>query len=186
MRKRMRAKVWIAATALVAALALGGCGGQQPAGGGQQPASSKQAAGGISPEEVAKFWELSQANHFLMSADDLKKALDAGEDIFILDVRLAKDYAEQGHIPGAVNIPYPEVGKNLDKLPKDKKIVAVCYTGHQAGNTSAWLRVLGYNSYNLRFGMSGWNPNNNKLLPKDQTPQYPTVTGSEPGKWQKQ
>lgn len=164
---------------LVGLAALAGCGrgAQPPQAGGGQPA-------GV---DVAALWEASKDhNSYLMSADDLKKALDAGENIFVLDVRLAEDYAKQGHIPGAVNIPYPEVGKNLDRIPKDRKVAVVCYTGHWAGNTSAWLRVLGYDSYNLRFGMSGWNPETNRLLPKDQTPAYPLVTGDQPGQWSRQ
>lgn len=180
--------MWLVAGALAAALALAGCGGgQKSASAPTQESKPTQQAAGITPEEVAKFWENSMShNQYLISADDLKKALDAGQDIFILDVRKAEDYNKQGHIPGAVNIPYPEVGKNLDKLPKNKKIVVVCYTGHWAGNTSAVLRVLGYDSYNLRFGMSGWNKDNNLLLPKDKTPSYPTITGTEPGTYKKQ
>jgi rhodanese-related sulfurtransferase len=82
---------------------------------------------------------------------------DTSNDPFILSQRSAEDYAK-GHIPGAVNIPTNElfIAANLAKLPTDKQIVVYCYTGQTASQVVSALRLLGYDAYNLLFGMQAW------------------------------
>ena len=82
---------------------------------------------------------------------------DASNDPFILSQRSADDYAK-GHIAGAVNIPTSElfIAANLAKLPPDQQIVVYCYTGQTASQVVGALRVLGYDAYNLTFGMQAW------------------------------
>jgi rhodanese-related sulfurtransferase len=85
---------------------------------------------------------------------------NAANDPFILDVRGATDYAA-GHVAGAVNIPYREIAKaaNQGLLPgdKSKEIVVICYTGHTASQTAAYLGTLGYaNAKAMKFGMTSW------------------------------
>lgn len=80
---------------------------------------------------------------------------DSLGNYFIVDTRQCADYCA-GHLPGAVNIPYQFLAKswNLALLPKDNKpIVALCYTGQTGSQATAILNLLGYNAYNLRFGM---------------------------------
>ena len=72
----------------------------------------------------------------LVTADDVVKAQAAGA--VVVDTRVASEYAE-GHIKGAVNVPYREksekavgfdAGKdefNLAKLPADKAAAVVFY-----------------------------------------------------------
>lgn len=83
---------------------------------------------------------------------------DESNDPVILSVRNPEDYAK-GHIPGAINIPWTELGKaeNLAKLPPDKPIVAYCYTGHTGQIATTLLNTLGYDVTNLKFGMMGWS-----------------------------
>jgi len=52
----------------------------------------------------------------VIAAASLKTRLDAGEKIFLLDVREPNEFAD-GRIPGAVNIPIRLIGQNMDKLP---------------------------------------------------------------------
>lgn len=94
--------------------------------------------------------------------ESLKEVMDAElDDYYIYSVRQAADYAE-GHIEGAVNNPFGAgMEQNFDQLPKDKKIITYCYTGQTASQTSAILRLLGYDPYNLSGGMGkpeggGW------------------------------
>ncbi len=101
--------------------------------------------------------------NYKVSEDILSMMIEAEEDIIILSVRQAADYAN-GHIPGAINIPW---GKGMEEyfgqLPEDMKIVVYCYTGQTAGQTVAGLRMLGYDAVSLNGGMgtaanspSGW------------------------------
>lgn len=93
-----------------------------------------------------------------IKAPDVQKMIDAKQDFFGVDIRAAADYAK-GHLPGFINIPFAEVGKNLDKFPKEKLIIVQCYTGQTASQTVGVLRMLGYNAKNLHFGFQGVTDN---------------------------
>jgi len=117
------------------------------AGGPVQPAAEKYFAGGTKN----------------IAAKDLDTNLNDGDksnDPYMIDIRAAADYAN-GHIPGAINVD-PKIlftPAELAKLPKDKQIVVNCYTGQTASQTVAGLRMLGYDAYNLLYGIPGWGTN---------------------------
>jgi|GEM_PF-1644372 len=110
---------------------------------------------------------------------------DPENDPFILSVRKPEDDAK-GRIPGAITIFWKDLWKpeNLAKLPKDKKIVVYCYTGHTGGIAATILNLLGYDAVNLKFGMMGWTKNDEVLAqprfnPATQ-PDYPVETAAPP------
>jgi 3-mercaptopyruvate sulfurtransferase SseA len=55
-------------------------------------------------------------------ADELKKELDSGKPVMIIDVRPAASFARES-IPGAVNVPLAELENHLKTLPKDTSLV---------------------------------------------------------------
>ena len=55
-------------------------------------------------------------------ADELKKQLDGGNTVLIIDVRQAANF-EKETIPGAINIPLAELEGHLKKVSKDAFIV---------------------------------------------------------------
>jgi len=57
--------------------------------------------------------------------EELKEKLDAGADLVVVDVR-SKEEFEQGHIPGAISIPYSEMKARYRELPRDKEIITYC------------------------------------------------------------
>jgi len=64
-------------------------------------------------------------------------------------------YLDPGHIPGAVNyLPKADLKSDayLNTLPADKPVVTYCYTGQGSAFLTAYLRVLGYDAYSLKFG----------------------------------
>lgn len=89
-----------------------------------------------------------------IKVETVKEIIDSESDEYlIVSVRQAEDYAK-GHIKGAVNIPFGAgMEQALVELPKDKKIIVHCYTGQTASQTVAILRLLGYEAYNMAFGM---------------------------------
>jgi len=118
-----------------------------------------------------------------ISAADLYDNLNDGDtdnDPFILSVRSADDYA-LGHIKGAVRMDFTTVftADGLAQLPMDKQVVVYCYTGQNASWVTSGLRMLGYDAYNLLFGMSGWSANpevyHHRFDPAT-VPDYPTTT----------
>lgn len=115
---------------------------------------------------IADYYAEAASNTFSsfnFPVDALGELVEAeSEDYTILSIRQAKDF-EEGHIAGAINIPFGKgMQEQLAQLPKDKPIVVYCYTGQTASQTLAVLRMLGYEAYNLAGGMgseesgAGW------------------------------
>lgn len=74
----------------------------------------------------------------------------------VVDVRETSEY-EEGHIPGAVNIPIRTVTQNLDKIPMDRQVYIYCASGFRAAQTLSALGMLGYdNVLSYKPGWKGW------------------------------
>lgn len=69
----------------------------------------------------------------------------AASDALVIDVRQPSEY-EEGHIPGAVNIPLRELGANIDKIPTDRQVFVYCKSGYRAGVAVSSLRMMGYDN----------------------------------------
>ena len=65
------------------------------------------------------------------------------DHLFVLDVRTPQEYAE-GHVPGAVNVPYDQLASRLAEVPKDKDVVLYCKSGRRAGIAADVLAATGY------------------------------------------
>jgi rhodanese-related sulfurtransferase len=99
------------------------------------------------------FDEIPEDNNIIAQDAFLEKIL-AGEELFVLDIRSAEDYAES-HVKRAINMPWGKViSDNLDKLPADETIYIYCYSGQTAGQAVALLKIAGFDAKSVRFG---WN-----------------------------
>lgn len=74
---------------------------------------------------------------------EVKRRLDAGEELLILDVRSADDFAS-GHLRGAVNIYLGELPQRLGELPGDVTITTFCGSGARASIAASLLRQNGF------------------------------------------
>src|SRR5580704_15492008 len=82
-----------------------------------------------------------------VSLEELKRRIEAGEKITLLDVR-EKDEWHGGYIPGAVSLPrgFLEIQAE-QKLPdKNARIVAYCAGGTRSALAAATLQELGYSN----------------------------------------
>jgi predicted sulfurtransferase len=61
-----------------------------------------------------------------LSAEELKKMIDEGPKMLIVDTRGEYEY-RQGHIPGAINIPQEQFDNIEALMPKDKDMQIVFY-----------------------------------------------------------
>jgi membrane protein DedA with SNARE-associated domain len=69
---------------------------------------------------------LRQLSIARITPEELKRKLDAGEDILIIDVRHALDFeADPYIIPGAVRIPSEQL-ENHPEVPSDREVVLYC------------------------------------------------------------
>ena len=74
---------------------------------------------------------------------------------YIVNYWPAAQYADPGHMPGAIQYTPKETLKlsaDLKTLPTDKPIVVYCYTGQTSAFIAAYLRLLGYDAKSLMFG----------------------------------
>ena len=79
----------------------------------------------------------------------------AGRSVLVIDVRQPAEW-RRGHIRGSINLPLPQLGNNLRRLPKDKSIVTVCASGHRSAVAARTLERAGYQVENLKGGMRSW------------------------------
>ena len=84
---------------------------------------------------------------------ELQKAIDAGEDLNIVDVREAEDY-QKGHVPGSVNLPLSQLRDRYRELPKDRDIWISCGVGQRAYYAVRFLAQHGYRALNLSGGFA--------------------------------
>ncbi len=107
------------------------------------------------------FDDLKNGCNNLIDCQNLYKSIGAKEDLFILDIRKKDDFAKN-FIEGSVHCEWNEVFEFIEEdiLPKDKKIIVVCYTGQTAGQVVGILKLLGYDACSLMGGMvNGWMKN---------------------------
>lgn len=97
----------------------------------------------------------------IITARELNALLEdelAREGIFLLDLRREEDFEGVGHIEGALRMDFDAVAVpgNLELLPRERKIITICYTGNLAAQLAAVLRFLGYDAAALAYGMISW------------------------------
>ena len=92
-----------------------------------------------------------------ITAIDAKKIMDSGEEHIILDTR-EQDEFDEGHIPGAILIPYTEIeNKAEEMLPdKDKLILVYCRSGRRSKIAAEALSKLGYTNVKEFGGIIDW------------------------------
>ncbi|MGI8650998.1 MAG: rhodanese-like domain-containing protein [Rubrobacter sp.] len=90
--------------------------------------------------------------------DEVKAALEANEDLTILDVR-EQDERENAHIPDSKFLPRGLLEyKAAEELPeKDGRIVIHCASGGRSVLSVKTLQEMGYNNVaNLAGGIKAW------------------------------
>jgi adenylyltransferase/sulfurtransferase len=87
---------------------------------------------------------------------ELKKRLDAGDKLFILDVREPNEY-QINRIPGSMLIPLGELPRRYQELPRDVEIVAHCKMGGRSAKAQDFLKTVGFADVkNLKGGILEW------------------------------
>ena len=92
------------------------------------------------------------ATYVQISPEEAKAVMDSDEGYIILDVRNPDEF-EQGHIPGAILIPYTEIAEKAPYTLMDKKqtILVYCRSGRRSKEASKKLVKLGYTNI-VEFG----------------------------------
>ena len=77
---------------------------------------------------------------------------DTVDNGFLLDVRNPQELAVES-VPGAVNIPLPQLRARLGELPRDREILVFCRSAQRAYYATRILLQNGFNARNLSGGM---------------------------------
>lgn len=91
-----------------------------------------------------------------ITCDKLKEAIDAGDDLTIIDVR-ELDELDVSKIDGSVHIPLGDIHRRLDELNKDHAYVVQCRSGGRSATATNMLLENGFkNVRNLVGGINQW------------------------------
>jgi len=92
-----------------------------------------------------------------ITPDMAKEIMDSGEEYTLLDVREQDEY-DAGHIPGAILIPYTEIGDKAQDILTDKSalILVYCRSGRRSEIAAEALSQLGYTNVNEFGGILDW------------------------------
>ena len=93
--------------------------------------------------------------YFMMAAGELRKALRAGEPLWLMDIRDRGSYLRD-HIPGSHNIPRERFADLRDTIPKDRTVIVICDSGLHAGQVAGMLGSMGLRAGVLTGGMKSW------------------------------
>jgi rhodanese-related sulfurtransferase len=76
-----------------------------------------------------------------ITPEELKRKLDAGEDIAIIDVRRSRDFETDPYIiPGALRIPSEQLESDPD-VPHDREVVVYCSCPTEASSARVAIRL---------------------------------------------
>jgi adenylyltransferase/sulfurtransferase len=117
-----------------------------------------------------------------ITVKDLKARMDAGEDLYVLDVRNPEEF-EIAVIDGTVKIPKPQIVLAVDdvlakrktaeqtvlaNIPRDREVIVHCRSGGRSTDVILLLRQIGYDPdklINVEGGILAWAKQIDKSMP---------------------
>ena len=115
---------------------------------------------GIRGEEAA-----APATMADMTVEELKKRLDRGDDLFVLDVREPHEF--QICNLGGYLIPLNDLPKRVSELDSSREIVVHCKMGGRSAKAADFLRQSGFTKvHNLAGGINAWAERIDPKVPK--------------------
>jgi molybdopterin/thiamine biosynthesis adenylyltransferase/rhodanese-related sulfurtransferase len=100
-----------------------------------------------------------------ITVQELKKRLDNGENLSVLDVREPHEY-EVANI-GARLIPLNELPERLAELDRDVPLAVHCKTGGRSARAVKLLQETGFqNAFNVEGGITAWSEEIDPSVPK--------------------
>jgi adenylyltransferase/sulfurtransferase len=130
-------------------------------------------AGGLrnGPDKVIKITKKKKKSRGItmeeITAIELKRRMDAGEDIQLIDVRQPDEYAF-AKIDGAKLIPLGEVINRMGELDEKRETVVHCKMGGRSARAIEALQAAGYKGdlKNMKGGITAWSNEVDPKVPK--------------------
>jgi rhodanese-related sulfurtransferase len=95
-----------------------------------------------------------------INIDTLRQRQVAGDPVLLIDVRGPDEFGSRpGHLPGAVNIPLPDLaGRVAEVAVQSRPIVLVCKTDRRSAKAAEILLAAGVTDVAvLQGGTDGWH-----------------------------
>ena len=102
-----------------------------------------------------------------ITAKELRRRLDLGDDIQIIDVREPNEY-EIARIPGTKLIPLGQVVNRMGEIDASRETVCHCKAGVRSAKAIAALKNAGFKGrlINLKGGITAWSEDVDPSVPK--------------------
>jgi hydroxyacylglutathione hydrolase len=91
----------------------------------------------------------------LIETEELARRVGGDSGPVILDVRNASEY-EGEHIPGSLHVPYGELARRFEELPRDRQIATICRGGKRSGLAASILQRAGFDVVHVNKGVPAW------------------------------
>jgi rhodanese-related sulfurtransferase len=91
---------------------------------------------------------------------ELRRRLAEGGPVVLVDVRGPEEFTSPpGHLPGAINIPLPELAERIGEISASARpVVLVCKTDRRSARAAETLLTAGVKDVAvLRGGTDGWH-----------------------------
>lgn len=121
----------------------------------QQPQTSQQAQ---TNQQAQESGSAAQSTGFMhISQDQAKQMMEEEKEFLLVDVRTKEEF-EEGHIPGAINLPVEEIGDSQPQLlpNKDQVLLLYCRSGRRSQEAANKLANMGYTKVYEFGGIMDW------------------------------
>ena len=102
-----------------------------------------------------------------MTVTELKKKMDAGDDIQLIDVRQPDEFAF-AKIEGAKLIPLGDLMRRMDEIDPNRETIIQCKSGGRSAQAIMFLQRAGFTGElkNLKGGITAWSNEIDSSIPK--------------------
>ncbi len=103
---------------------------------------------------------------FAISPKELKKSLDNGDKLVLVDVREEWEYS-LARVDGSILIPLGTLPQSLAQLNRDSEIIAICHHGMRSADAMNFLLQQGFQKVkNLVGGIDAWSTQVDGTVPR--------------------
>ena len=108
-------------------------------------------------KEQTEATQVNIGTYYQIPQDEAKRIMDEESDYIIVDAREQSEY-DEGHIKGAIVIPYTEIEQKAEEmLPnKDRLILVYCRSGRRSKIAAQSLANMGYTNVKEFGGIIDW------------------------------
>ncbi len=87
---------------------------------------------------------------------DITQAAEARtRQVPLVDVREPDEY-EEGHVPGAINIPVDRLPDRVDELDRSAPVHVICASGRRSAAMADFLTEAGFDATSVAGGTTAW------------------------------